>query len=319
MNAPDVLATVFTPAVMDRFANQREPSETASARLKILSAADVDGVDEGTRRYNRLLCARRDAWREYLTSASHHGVLDGDVIARLTGTDDDNFRSALSECMGCWLLTGPLGLTLRARPAGRDRAVIDLGVQQPDGDINIEVKSPYAPVPQASTWWGGDHSHLLEGALNEANRQFPKDGKNVLMIVPLVEMPILAGRAPFINAFYGDDRIVFTVDRVTGREVGEPENRFITDGKFLKLWPKEPRDTREPRYTRVGAVVRLREGYRETGDGDDFRVTVTRHWFVLHNPNSPQPIPTGMWGDCPQFVEDGDVMRWTDDKPVMGY
>ena len=306
----DTLSSLFGGNVLTQLREKKSLSDELQARINILGAADPDGVDEGTRGWNRFLFARRAAWNEYVTSASAHGLLDSDLTKRLTSTSiqDEHFRGAMAECMACWLVVDRLGHQPIARPDGRGGSVLDLGISRADGDITVEVKSPYAAPPKGTgAFWSGDHTHLLEGALDQANKQFAKDARNVLVIVPLVDMPIFAGRAPFMRAFYGDEKIVFTIDRKTGRAVGEPEARFVTEGKFMKLWP-------EPRFTRTGAVVCLRESFSDIGDGDDYRVEAQRSFFVLHNPNCPNPIPSDVWGDSPQFIIDGDVMRWTDGK-----
>jgi hypothetical protein len=153
------------------------------------------------------LCARRAAWEDYVSSAESLGTLDADVASRLTGRDDENFRGAMAECMTAWLLTSHLRLPVAPRPDGRGRSIVDFGIQS-DGDlIRVEVKSPYTTRPDGEgAFWSGDYKHLIEGSLDEANRQFSHDHTNVLMLVPLVEFPILAGRGPFVRAFYGAGR-----------------------------------------------------------------------------------------------------------------
>jgi hypothetical protein len=73
------------------------------------------------------------------------------------------------------------------------------------------------------------------------------------------------------------------------------------------------------RITRIGAVLSLVERFRESGDGDAFAVQVEPSAFVVHNPHCPCPISTTLWGELPQLIVDGDVLRWSDDKPILSY
>ena len=56
--------------------------------------------------------AERAAWDTYLAAGFACGLLDGehgsDVLARLTGIDDDNFRLAMAECMVAWFFAARL-------------------------------------------------------------------------------------------------------------------------------------------------------------------------------------------------------------------
>ena len=305
------LNQVFTEAVIAGLKDVSSPSDALIARINILTASDPDSSDEGTRRWNRYLCARNTAWDHYIGVTRAAGLLDADIEARLRSPDDSNFRSAMAECMTCRLLAHELGLHVFGRHEGRPGTALDFGIARADGNISVEVKSPYAEKPSGSIW-GDDHSHILERALDDANkRQFAEGRRNVLALVPQVDFPVLAGRSPYIKAFFGEQKLVFTIDRKTGRSISEPEAKFIADGKFLRLWPLTPR------FTRLGAVLAIREALIESGDGEDFQAQMELRWFVLHNPNCPNPIPEDLWGACPQLVVDDDVMRWTDDRPIV--
>jgi hypothetical protein len=240
---------IFTAEVVDRLRRQRDPSGPLSERLHVLTASDHEVEDEAERRWNRHLCARQAAWRSYVEAANDHGVLDGehgaDVRRRLAGTDDDGFRSAMAECMACWFLSRCLRLPLVARPEGRPGRVLEFGIPDPAGDINVEVKAPYAPRPESSVWFGGNRaSTLIQACVDEANRQFPEGRRNLLVIVPFIWSWVLSGRrSDFVRALLGEEHIVITIDRRTGRSVGEPEVQFVADGKFLKRWGLEPRFT----------------------------------------------------------------------------
>src|SRR2546423_7656512 len=95
----DILDKLFTTDVVARLKAQTNPSNTLTQRIAILTAAETPAAPLSERCWQRILLARRAAWVNYVTSMREAGFLDADVTARLTGIDDDGFRSALSECL----------------------------------------------------------------------------------------------------------------------------------------------------------------------------------------------------------------------------
>jgi len=310
---PDLLDALFSREVLDRLGKRQNPSDELKYRLRVITATDPDGVDGGTRFTNRGLLAHRSSWEEYAEAMELAGFLDDDIKGRLTGEDDDGFRSALSECMTCWFLSRRLGLTVSGRHEGRPGTAIDFGIERGGGRISVEVKSPYVARPKGNIWFG-NHVHVVQPTVDYANKQFAEGRSNVLALVPLVEAPLLAGRREFVEAFLGEQKIVLTMDVKRGRAVGDPRAEFFPTGKLLKRWPDEAR------FTRIGAILVLKE-FVNPVDIDEGRFETIRSWFVIHNPNCPNPIPTEVWGDCPQLVvdeADGETfMRWTDGKPIF--
>jgi hypothetical protein len=307
----DILDEIFTADSIERLRNHKSPSEKLIRRIDILTAKEDPKAELCERIGQRVRLAYRTAWASYVAAMRASGTLDADVLARLTGPGDADFRSAMSECLTCHLLSQRLRLNVFGRPGGRSGKVIDFGVRLDDGDVNIEVKSPFAEKPNAAVWVG-DHAHHLEPTLDEANKQFAKGQRNVLALVPFVEFPVFAGRADYVKAFLGETKIEFIVNTTTGQIVGEPQARFVTEGRFLKLWP-------EARFTRVGAVLAVRESFIEENYFEEtFAARVELRWFVIHNPHSPNPVPVKLWGDCPQLIRDGENIRWTDGWSVDG-
>jgi hypothetical protein len=85
-------------------------------------------------------------------------------------------------------------------------------------------------------------------------------------------------------------KIVFTIDKKMGKAIDEPRAEFITEGKFLKLWP-------EPRFTRTGAVLVIREHLLERNPfEEEFEAWTELRRFVLHNPHAPVQMPQEPWG-----------------------
>ncbi|MGA7809576.1 hypothetical protein, partial [Bradyrhizobium sp.] len=68
-----------------------------------------------------------------------------ELSARLTGTDDDNFFSAISECFGAWYLAGRRRLEL-VPPRGQGAKCLEYLIKCESGGINVEVKAPYRPL-----------------------------------------------------------------------------------------------------------------------------------------------------------------------------
>lgn len=305
------LDKVFNSDVIERLKKKAAPSAALARRIEILTAVENPDADLPTRSWQRILRAHKAAWDDYVSAMDAAGFLSADVAARLTGDDDDNFRSALAECLTCYFLRSSVGLTVFGPHEGRPGTALDLGIRHDGGDISVEVKSPHAEKPEG-TVWVGDHSHILAPVLDNANSQFADGRRNVLALVPLVEFPVLNGRQPFVKAFFGEMKVVFTIDKKTGRAIEDPTWQFIAEGKFLKLWPA-------PRFTRTGAVLAIREHVVERNlFEEDFEAHVKLLWFVMHNPYCPTPVPTNVWGDCAQLVRDGDAIRWTDGGPVDG-
>jgi hypothetical protein len=246
-----------------------------------------------------------------LTAAFACGLFDGeygrDLRARLTGDDDNGFRSAIAECQACWFLSAVLKLPVRPRPEGRPGKLLDLLVEHPEGNLNVEVKAPYRERPSGPrAVWYGDDSDALVRCLEEANKQFAPKVRNVLLLVPELKVQLYNGRNQLVRALYGDTKITFFVDTQTGSAVSEPKPEFYPDGSLLKSWGDGPKPQR---FTRVGAVVSLEEKPKEQHDG---LFLLEPKALVAHNPFAIRRIPTSIWRPYPQLLESGDRMEWTD-------
>jgi hypothetical protein len=308
----DALPDVFTPEVVDRLASVRNPSDTLRMRVETLTACGpACSTDPRVIHNVRWLRAQRAAWEAYVSAAFACGLMEGergvDLRQRLTDTDDDNFRGAMAECMTCWFLGGKLRLHVQPTAVGRPGKAPDFSIVTDREAIPVEVKAPYVPMPQATVWCG-DNADVLARTLDQANQQFAVGHANVLVIVTNSDNPLFGGRDELIKAFFGEDTYQITYNRQTGETVDE-RSVFSPRGKFLKLWGNST-----PRFTRTAAVVRLREASR-TERGQSW---IEPEWVVLHNPFCPNPVRPNLWGDRPQLVVDGDVMRWTDGSPAMG-
>jgi hypothetical protein len=287
---------VFTPEVIADLQQVRSPSKPLRTRLAILHAGGLNPSP-----LNREMRAFKAAWEAYLTAAFAIGLFHGehgaDLRARLTGIDDPNFFSAISECFAAWYLAGHRRLELRPRPAGKGKRCLEFSIKCDSGDINVEVKAPRRPLTEEFFW--GDDSDLLEGALKEANKQLSRGQRNLLVVHPRLRLSIFPKfcRMPIERAFVGEGiiRIPLTT---TGGPAGPAHTAFTQNGRLLKRWPK-------PRYTRVSAALFL----NEHDDGGE----VKPHALIIHNPNAEIPLPHEMWQGIPEFFLDGNRWRWSDE------
>jgi len=224
----------------------------------------------------------------------------------LTGVDNVNFRSAISECLVAWFLSERLCLRVVPYPPGRAGHVLDLGIDDRRGLIYTEVKAPHRAV--TNSVWCGDDSDVLQTCLEDANTQFESGVPNLLVIVPRLRVPVFAVRRQLTRAFFGDLVLQVPVDPEYGGIVGPPQLRPAPSGHFLATHlpsgrPFKPTGT--PRFTRVGAVLSIEEWF----DGS----SLLHRALLVHNPFAHHPLPRDIWSDIPQFLPVGGEMRWSDD------
>jgi hypothetical protein len=119
------LWAIFTPEVVDALQRIPNPSSTLNFRLRVLAAGGLNPSP-----LNQALRAYKSAWEVYLFAAFACGLLEGEhgseLRGRVTGADDDNFRSAMSECLAAWYLAGRLKLRIEPRPEGRTGRPLNL-------------------------------------------------------------------------------------------------------------------------------------------------------------------------------------------------
>ncbi len=121
--------------VFDSTTVERLRQMSAFDRCEVLTARGSATSDPGVDRKVRVLRARRAAWETYLDSADACGLLDVDLLARLRGRDDDDFRGAIAECLSAWVLSTCLGYRLTPRPAGRGTHRLDMEAER--GDVRF--------------------------------------------------------------------------------------------------------------------------------------------------------------------------------------
>ncbi len=285
MTADDyALANIFTPQIISRLQNLEKKTPAQLTRLYVLTCGE--GTDLGM--LGSDLVAFRNAWARYLACAFWIGLFEGangnDLRARLTGTDDDNFVSAMNECLATWFLVDHLGLSASPRPSGKSGSVLDLAIVLPDGDIFVEVKGLIRPITSGQT---NADLNILVGALDAANRQFTKGRRNLLLVVPRM-LPFLFPSLTdivselLVGVFIGTRAISNGSDEAGIRETLRPTGAFLKARPGNRVW-----------FTATCGVLVLSEQVQTP------EMIYTARLF--HNPKAKVALPTNIWGDVPQF------------------
>jgi hypothetical protein len=327
----DPLREVLCPEVIERWVEAASTPELVE-RLQIATARRELPEHPVVRRRVRFLLARRVAWDAYLCAADVHGLLDSELIERLRSLDPDKFRPALAECTVAWYLSARLDLSLAPRPAGRNRRVLELAIKEAAGDISVEVKSPSMPERPAQAAAVPPERAEFEWALRKANRQFPKSGRNLLIVVPRRQSMFTTLEHELVRALIGEHVISFAVDRKTGGAIGDTKTEFWSTGRLTR--------GEQPVYTRVSAVMCLEEfpvtrfpsaaelyfvqgarashtlneaAAREFADQNSVRMD--HAVVVVHNPNAREAIAPELFGAARQLVVAPGGMRWIGARP----
>ncbi len=285
MSDDAALAGIFTPQVVWRLQSLDNKTKAQLTRVYVLTCGDGTGLGM----MGPDLVTFRDAWARYPASAFRVGLFDGangnDLRARLTGTDDDNFISAMNECLATWFLADHLGLSVTPRPSGKSRSVLELAITLPDGQIFVEVKGLIRPITLDQT---NNDLNILVDALDKANRQFAKGQRNLLVIVPRMLtflFPSLTDVVSelLVSVFIGTRAVNDGPAGAAVRETFRPTGAFLKARPGNRVW-----------FTTTGGVLVLNE-----------HVQAPRMLYsarLLHNPKAKVGLPTTIWGNVPQFT-----------------
>lgn len=296
---PDPFRAVFTDEVIERLQSRENPTEQLQHRLKVIAA---HGQRTGFFHHRRR--ALKAAWDTYLYAGFALGLFEGEhggeLLSRLRGVDDASFRSGMSECLAAWYLAGPLGLTVEPRPEGRPGHPLEFVIRHSGGDINVEVKAPYRPMLTEGFAWFDD-SDMFVSSLRDANKQFHKTTRNLLVMVPQLSVDIsLDFRIPLEKAFIGEEMVTTPIDMRTGGPAG-PTRLVFEERGHLTRSGKEP-----PRFTRVSGVLHLGEMLAA-----DNR-SIEHLALLVYNPNAPLALPTDIWKDTRYFSRISARWVWSD-------
>lgn len=292
---------IFTPGVISRLASHRSDSAEIKFRFYVLNSSNLRPSSPTEALILTRLARKRALWDRWVDVASRGGLFAGnegtDLRKRLTGVDDNGFRSAIAECMVSWAFSKDLGLGISPRPAGRDGRVLEFLVRTSSQELHVEVKSPRNLEELTKSEGGavdiGAPAMALGRALENAAKQFSKGAANVLILAfPETGLPIPAvSREPdvsLIPAFYGEHTLVTYPG-------GPAAIRFAPNGKLLRRYAGQPR------FTRVSTIVCIY----------DVPPYAKLQTVVLHNPHCTDPIDPKTFRDWRQLVPDSGSMRWT--------
>jgi hypothetical protein len=298
----DPLTKIFTPEVMEKLDSIVSKSEVLQFRLTVLRADDSKPDPFG-------LLVMKNAWRDYLEAAFNCELLtsaQGDELrARLAGTDDENFASAISECLAAWVLTRKFGFQINPRPPGRAGKVLEFAIVLADGEINVEVKAPHSAITGPIL---GDDSESFRQTIFSANRQFKPGNRNLLVIVADRSstrlLPDALRRGTLLKALLGESVIQVPIDPRTGGPAGPTTTGFQASGEFLKTWRSNTNEegTKSPRFTRISGVFLIIQDM--PGDG------INLYALLVHNPHAQSALPRDIWTGVPQFTDNNGVWTW---------
>jgi len=348
MNVPrDPVEDIFTRKVLEHLQSSTHPSVNLIFRLAVIQAHGPYPSEAIPAIRLRSLRAYKAAWNTYFLAAFACKMFEGekgkDIRSRLTGTDDDNFRSAMAECLVCWFLAGRMKLNIDPFAPGRNGRNLEMVIKLAEGDIGVEVKAPFRETPEGA--WSGDDADKIEKALEVANRQFSDQDRNMLFIVPRLRIPVYSHRRDLIRAAYGQEKITMPLNTETGEAAGSISTEFFQDGKFLNTTKpgsggKPIKPDGLPAYRRISAIICIEEKRWEKYPhpnplellqkehrneiwpmwekaqkqyfSQDNEIWIDHDVLVLHNPYAYHPINKDMWNEFPQFVPEKGVMKWTD-------
>ena len=318
----EYLTQVFTPKVLQRLASISSPSEQLKYRLDVLTAHGPNPTNRAAAYRLQYLRAKKAAWEVYAHAALICGFFDSpggrDLRERLTGGDDNGFRSAMTECMACWFFAGKHRFPVTPYPRGRLGKRLDMSVKFACGEARVEVKAPYKESPRGVGPWFGEHSDVLAQCLDTANKQFSDDTMNILVIAPELRLPVHNYRFQLIKAFFGQEKITVPIDPSTGGPAGPVGTKFFPDGKFLNRYRPKGKHLKingQPAFTRVSAVLTIEEFFQ---DRYPYANWVDHHVLVLHNPFARHPLAVEVFEQYIRFIDLGEGFGWSDGCRLSG-
>ena len=294
---------LFTSDVLERLAGLERPlaainGRDIAERHRILTSRGP----AGTANERAIL----DTWSNYVAVGERCGLLDADVVARLTGDNDNDFRSGLSECAAAWFLSDQLGVEVRPRPDPPTGRGVDLLAVRDQGEVYVEVKAPYVERPPRH--WAGDDADRLVHCIREAADQFRPDRANLVFLVPILRAEVFLDRGQLLKAAIGEP--VWVVPVALDDSPASPSHiDFRQNGRLARLHHNRQDGSFFTQHTRVSAVISLEHRWRYRDERDE----LTHSVVVVHNPFATVPIEPAFFGDAPQWVRTGDTMGWNDD------
>lgn len=251
----------------------------------------------------------RAEWECYFDAAQTVGMFSGEqgsnLLKALRSSKIREFKSAIAECMVCWILAGRYRYRLKPYVETSGKKDVEFLATTPDLSAFTEVKAPYKAVPNGLFRSIGPYKRIA-GAVLRASEKFVAGHTNVVFVVPAIDGIFNEAdeRRAYFEAVYGRSAIAWSVNKVTGMP-GPTEVVFQRDGRFLK-----GRKNGRPAHTRVSGLVgvsRVIRGDIEAGDA-----WVDHRLLVLENPNAVVGLDKSFLSDAPRLTVVEGQLCWSD-------
>ena len=300
-------------------------------RLDVLAATGPFPSEIGPRLRVRELRARRAAWETYTGAAHALDVLHFGRLTHLRSTDDDDFRTAMAECLAAWFFAGRLKWQVSPQPVATARP-LEMRIPGRKVEVEVAVRVPFLgrPVRRIASV---DDLDLLLHEVRSAAHQFSDGGPNLLFLAPGLSSsaPGPAERMRLIHAARENRPALWRPDFATfgARSFHHwpPLPTPLSDGRFLRQWAERGW---LPDRARISAIVyveeRLVERFPfpwgelfdwsqsesiadaciltralERHHAADNRAHIDHHVLVVHNPHADHAIDPAPFDGLPQL------------------
>ena len=144
-NVQQVVARVLADGEVDGSTVNSELTVRAEGTRQVRRELKVYNLDMVLAVGYRVTTPRAVQFRQWATTVLKEYLVKGFALQdeRLTSVEDDQFRSAISECLAAWYFRGMLGLPTSARPTGNRNRPLELLVKIPEGDMHVEVSNNF--------------------------------------------------------------------------------------------------------------------------------------------------------------------------------
>jgi hypothetical protein len=261
---------------------------------------------------------RRIEFDKYLEVAFRHDALDADLKARLRSPKWDQFIQAHNELLAAYYFEQITKIKISFRPAGAGKSVGEFMLLGDEGEIFVEVKSPYKETPE--TVWSGSDRSIVRECVRRAYRQIPKTGiKTLVVLSGKLRLPISEPRSGVIQALYGDP--VIAIPLLNG-SLDKPRSSWIRNGLFQ---PNQQRhlsavatleNTVTDEYLN-SIFMNLVSNGKIPIDSNANRLKLEYALRIYHNPFARVHIDKNIFPGIPQFapVRNNTRLEWIRVQP----
>ena len=230
--------------------------------------------------------------------AKNHNGIDADRLRRLT--DPPNYaawKAVHNELLVPYFFSKVFNLNIQFVISPEEKGIGDFQINQSDGKIYVEVKTPKGDDPDCQgsrerAHWGFDE-HLIRPSFLEGAKQLKRGNKNLIVICTQL-CAWIHDESPFERLLYGQEVITSQLDTKIGKVVGSPHLEFHPDGEFNRHRPA--------RYSRVSAIASFRNDCYLGLPFSDLEQQV--QFTVFHNYFAICQIDPDIFSMAEQFIPD---------------